>query len=239
VRLRSAPRESMHRSTACDAIEPHKQQWPGQFQERACTEQLLCGTSAVTTATAIKPGCCSGRALSHLGHIALKVLHLHNAIEQNTRSSNASQCGSHIVQRSFLASCEWCDEAAGAVRGGGGVCKRVKVIECGSVMQCMTKGAFCVRGGHRTPAIRAATLVSLVRVVGGCGVCKHVKVSAGHAVTPFVRAGVQTSHDTCKAAIIARFTGDLERVIVSVCERMGHDAAIAVRARHAGHVRLR
>ena len=36
-------------------------------------------------------------ALSYLGYIALKVLHLHNAIEQNTRSSNASQCGSHLV----------------------------------------------------------------------------------------------------------------------------------------------
>ena len=36
-------------------------------------------------------------ALSHLGYIALKVLHLHNAIEQNTRSSNASQCGSYLV----------------------------------------------------------------------------------------------------------------------------------------------
>jgi hypothetical protein len=36
-------------------------------------------------------------AFSYLGYIALKVLHLHNAIEQNTRSSNASQCGSYLV----------------------------------------------------------------------------------------------------------------------------------------------
>jgi hypothetical protein len=80
---------------------------------------------------------------------------------------------------------------------------------------------LCARGGHRTHAIEAATIVSLVGVVGGCGVCKHVKVSAGHAVTMFCVRACRCANTTRVTRHMqgcnARFTGDLERVIVSPC----------------------